>query len=151
MAKAEDIIREQLLKEMDEDSSELLDADANSAQRIIQNYQVRVSRLKWITLTSWLITVLYWVAINYLHVWVKDGHWEFRAFYEVWLIRYPVFWGPKTLALITGVLTYLYFSRSKTLTVLQICVRLTGIEEQLKRIAQDKSSTRDVDGSGQGR
>ena len=41
--------------------------------------------------------------------------------------------------LISALLTYLVYVKSKTLTMLQICARLAGIEEHLKKISQDKS------------
>jgi hypothetical protein len=42
--------------------------------------------------------------------------------------------------LISALLTYLVYVKSKTLTMLQICARLASIEEHLKKISQDKSS-----------
>jgi hypothetical protein len=46
--------------------------------------------------------------------------------------------GTKVLTVISGLLTYLLYSKSKTLTMLQICARLASIEEHLKRISTDK-------------
>ena len=41
--------------------------------------------------------------------------------------------------IISILLTYLVYAKSKTLTMLQICARLASIEEQLKKMSQDKS------------
>jgi len=56
---------------------------------------------------------------------------------EFWLFRFS------DMALIVAIiipilLTYLVYAKSKTLTMLQICARLAGIEEQLKKISQEK-------------
>ena len=138
MAKAEDIIKEQLLKQMDDDSAESLDADKNSTQRIIEICRVRVRRLKLIAATSWLITILYFLAMHTLKdIVLRDGRWAFLTRDELLLISYSDM-GLKTLAVISVLLTYLAYCKSKTLTMLQIYARLAGIEEHLKKISRDK-------------
>ncbi|MHC4745557.1 MAG: hypothetical protein ACYS8Z_26885 [Planctomycetota bacterium] len=137
MAKAEDIIKEQLLKEMEDNSTESVNPGAHSPGRIIENYRVRVRRLKWIAATSWIITFLYWVAMHTLKDVLLRGREAFLTRDEMWLISYSDM-GLKTLVVIAVLLTYLYHSKSKTLTVLQIYTRLAKIEEHLKELSRDK-------------
>ncbi|MBN2593196.1 MAG: hypothetical protein JXA81_06795, partial [Sedimentisphaerales bacterium] len=56
---------------------------------------------------------------------------------EFWLIRYSDL-TMIVVVIISILLTYLVYAKSRTLTLLQICARLAGIEEQLKKISQDK-------------
>jgi len=137
MAKAKDIIKEELLKQMDNDSAQSLDTDTNSAQRIIEKYQVRFRRIKWIAATSWLITVLYFLAMHTLKDIILRDREAFLTRDELLLISYSDM-GLKVLALIAVLLTYLAYCKSKTLTILQIYARLASIEEHLKRMSRDK-------------
>lgn len=137
MAKAKNIIKEELLKQMDEDSAESLEADTNSTRRIIEMGQVRVRRLKWIAATSWLITILYFLAMHTLKDIVLRDREAFLTRDELALISYSDM-GLKVLALIAVLLTYLVYCKSRTLTILQIYARLASIEEHLKRISRDK-------------
>ena len=57
---------------------------------------------------------------------------------EFWLIRFSDMC-LVVVILISVLLTYLVYAKSKTLTMLQICARLAGIEEHLKKMSQDKS------------
>lgn len=148
MANAKDIIKEELLKQMDEDSAESPDADKNPTRRIIEINRTRVRRLKWIAATSWLITILYFLAMHALKDIVLRGREAFLTRDEFELIGYSDM-GLKVLALIAVLLTYLAYCKSKTLTILQIYAKLAAIEEQLKTIARDKSPAQDIDGSAQ--
>ena len=56
---------------------------------------------------------------------------------EFWFVRFSDMVSI-VLVVICVLLTYLVYAKSKTLTMLQICARLTGIEEHLKRISQDE-------------
>lgn len=137
MAKEKDIIKEELLKQMDDDSEESHDADKNSTQRIIEISRVRVRKLKLIAITSWTFTIVYWLAMHTLNDIVLKGREAFLTRDEFHLLSYQDM-GLKTLALITILLTYLYHAKSKTLTVMQIYARLANIEDHLKKISQDK-------------
>ena len=137
MAKENDI-KEELLKQMDKETAELPDADRNSAGKILENYRGQLRRLKWIAAISWLITVLYLLGMHML----KDALLESNLQYfltqdEFLLVSYSDV-GLKVLVVIAALLTYLVYSKSKTLTMVQICSRLANIEEHLKRMSQDK-------------
>ena len=137
MTKANDI-KEELLKQMDEDFAESTDVDKDSARKIVENHRAQVRRLKRITIASWAITVLYLLVMYTL----KDAFLEsdLRSFLtadEFLFIHYADM-GTKALIVISGLLTYLLYHRSKMLTMLQICARLASIEEHLKRMTQDK-------------
>ncbi len=137
MTKEKDI-REELLKQMDKDFSSSTDVDGDSARRIVESHRIQVKRLKRITVVSWLITVLYMLAMHILKDTVLESH--LRSFLtrdEFLFIRYADM-GSKVLIVISVLLTYLLYSKSRMLTIVQICARLAGIEEHMKKMSQDK-------------
>jgi len=151
MEKAKDI-KEELLKQMDGYSVETTDVISNSSRKIIDKHKTRVRRLKWIAAIGWLMTFLYAVGMHNLKVYLLKynlGMHNLKDYLltynqdvltreEFWLIRFSDI-GLIVAIIIPILLTYLVYAQSKTLTMLQICARLTGIEEQLKKISQDKS------------
>ena len=138
MEKVKDI-KEELLKQMDGDSGGATDVSGPSAQKIIEEYKARVRRRKWIAAISWLITLVYVVALYNLKEYVlKNSIEDVLTKNEFWLLRYSEM-TTTVMVIISILLTYLVYAKSKTLTMLLICARLAGIEEQLKKISQDKS------------
>ena len=137
MDKARDI-KEELLRQMDEDSAGSTDVNKDSAQKVIELHRTQVRRLKWIAAISWLVTVLYLLGMYILKDFLLVNYVEGALTRnEVMLIRYSDM-GSKVLIVISVLLTYLSYCRSKTLTLLQISARLAGIEEHLKKISLDK-------------
>ena len=138
MEKAKDI-KEELLKQMDGYAVQTTDTISTSARNIIEKHKTRLRRLKWIAAISWLITLIYAVGMHNLKIYLLKYNTEgVLTSDEFWLFRFS------DMALIVAIiipilLTYLVYAKSKTLTMLQICARLAGIEEQLKKISQDKS------------
>ena len=137
MAK-ENELKEELLKQMDKDSGGAADVSANSAGKIIEKHKTRLRKLKWIAATGWLITIIYAVAMHNLKVFLLDKNIQgVLTSDEFWLIRRS-----DTvlivLVIIALLLTFLHYSTSRTLTILQISTRLANIEEQLKKMSQDK-------------
>jgi hypothetical protein len=138
MDKAKDI-KEELFKQMDGDSAGVTDVSGPSAQKIIEEYKARVRRRKWIAAVSWLITLVYVVALYNLKEYVlKNSIEDVLTKNEFWLLRYSEM-TTTVMVIISILLTYLVYAKSKTLTMLLICARLAGIEEQLKKISQNKS------------
>lgn len=147
MAKEKDI-KEELLKQMDGYSVETTDVISTSARNIIEKHKTRLRRLKWIAAIGWLITFLYAVGMHNLKVYLLKynlgmHHLEdYLSKYnqdvltreEFWLIRFSDMC-LIVVILISILLTYLVYAKSKTLNMLQICARLAGIEEQLKKIS----------------
>jgi preprotein translocase subunit SecG len=134
----ENELKEKLLKQMDKDSTEGNNISGNSAEKIIEKHKTRLKKLKWIAAIGWLITILYAVAMHNLKVSLLDNKIEdvltSNAF---WLIR----WSDTCLVvliIIAVLLTYLFYSTSRTVTILQISARLAKIEEHLKRMTQNK-------------
>ncbi len=137
MAKENDL-KEELLKQMDKDSAEATDVSANSAGNIIEKHKTRLRKLKWITAISWLVTILYAVGMHNLKVFLLKNNLEgFLTSDEFWLIRRSdtVL---MVLIIIAVLLTYLIYSTSRTVTILQISARLANIEEHLKKMSRDK-------------
>jgi hypothetical protein len=138
MDEAKDI-KEELLKQMDSDSAGTTDVSETSARKIIEEHKIRVRRRKWIALISWLIAIVYAVAMHNLKEYLAERNLEaFLTSDELMLLRYSDM-GLAVLILIAILLTYLVYSTSRSTTLLQICARLASIEEHLKKISQDKS------------
>ena len=139
MDKANDI-KEELLKQIEGESTRATEISCKSAHQIIEEYKIRLRRRKWIAAISWLITIIYAVAMHNLIVYLNEHNFEtFLTSDESKLLRYMDM-GSGVLILIAILLTYLAYSTSRSTTLLQICARLAGIEEQLKKISQDKST-----------
>jgi uncharacterized membrane protein YqjE len=131
-------IKKELLKQMDKDSVEATDVSVNSARKIIEKHKAQLIRLKWITAISWLLAILYFVAMHILKDILLDGNiGNFLTEDEFWLISHSDT-GLKVLIIIAVLITYLNYSKSKTLTILQVCARLANIEEYLKKMSQEK-------------
>ncbi|HUS71574.1 MAG TPA: hypothetical protein VMY06_00800 [Sedimentisphaerales bacterium] len=131
-------IKQELLKQMDKDSVEATDTSVNLAGKIIEKHKAQLRRLKWITAISWLVTILYFVAMHILKYILLEGNLgNFLTENERWLVQHSDA-GLKVLIVIAALLTYLIYSKSRTLTILQVCARLANIEEHLKKISQDK-------------
>ncbi len=138
MAK-ENELKKELLKQMDKDSAGAAGVNINSAGKIIEKHKIRLRKLKWIAATGWLITILCALVMHNLKVFVLENNTvggvltsnEFR------LIR----WSDTclmVLIIIAVLLTYLIYSTSRTVTILQISARLANIEEHLKKMSRDK-------------
>jgi hypothetical protein len=131
-------IKEELLKQLDKNSVEVTDVRVHSAREIIEKHKAQLRRLKWSAAISWLITVLYFVAMHILKDILFDGNiGNFLTEDEFWLIRHSDT-GLSVLILIAVLLSYLVYSKSRTLTILQVCSRLANIEEYLKKMSQNK-------------
>jgi hypothetical protein len=137
MAKENDL-KEELLKQMDKDSAEAADVNIVSARKIIEKHKDRLRKLKWIAAAGWLITILYAIAMHNLKVFLlKHNIGGVLTSNEFWLIRRSDTC-LVVLIIIAVLLTYLFYSTSRTITILQISTRLAKIEEQLKKMSQDK-------------
>jgi hypothetical protein len=137
MAK-ENELKEELLKQMDKDSGVAAGVNINSAGKIIEKHKIRLRKLKWIAAIGWLITIIYAVAMHNLKVFLLDKNIEgVLTSNEFWLIRRSDTC-LMCLIIIAVLLTFLLYSTSRTLTILQISARLANIEEQLKEMSQDK-------------
>jgi len=137
MAK-ENELKEELLKQLDKDSAGAAGANINSAGKIIEKHKIRLRKLKWIAAIGWLITILSALVLHNLKVFVLENKIErVLTSDEFWFIRRSdtVL---MVLVIIAVLLTYLFYSTSRTLTILQISARLANIEEQLKKMSQDK-------------
>jgi len=137
MAK-ENELKEELLKQLDKDSTGAAGVNINSAGNIIKKHKTRLRKLKWIAAAGWLITILYAVAMHNLKVFLLDKNIErVLTSDEFWLIRRSDTC-LMVLIIIAVLLTFLLYSTSRTLTILQISARLANIEEQLKKMSRDK-------------
>ena len=130
-------IKEGLLKQVDGDSAGATQVSQISAQKIIEKHKAQLRRRKWIAVIGWLITFVYVVALYNVKNYVLQNEIEdVFTKNEFWLIRYSDL-TMIIVVIISILLTYLVYAKSKTLTMLQICARLASIEEQLKKISEN--------------
>ncbi|MHC4726693.1 MAG: hypothetical protein ACYS17_05635 [Planctomycetota bacterium] len=134
----ENDLKKELLKQMEMDSTKAPEVSVNSARIIIEKHKIRLRKLKWIAAAGWLVTIVYAVAMHNLKVYLlKHNIGGVLTSNEFWLIRRS-----DTclivLIIIAVLLTYLFYSTSRTITILQISARLAKIEEHLKRMSQDQ-------------
>jgi hypothetical protein len=133
----ENDIRQELLKQMDVDSGERSGVNANSARKMIEQHKIQLKRLKWIAAIGWLIALIYAIAMHNLKVYLLKYQIEdILTTNEFWLLRRSDT-GLVVLIIIAVLLTYLVYSKSKMLTMVQICARLASIEEHLKKMSQN--------------
>ena len=136
MDKTKDI-KEELLKQMDGGSVESTQVNETSARKLIDKHKAQLRRRKWIAAASWLITFIYVVTLYNVKIYVLENSIEdVLTENEFWLIRYSDI--TMIIAVIISILlTFLVYVKSRTLTILQICARLTSIEEHLKKISEN--------------
>ena len=136
MDKTKDI-KEELLKQMDGGSVESTQVSQTSAQKLIDKHKAQLRRRKWIAAASWLITFIYVVTLYNVKIYVLENSIEdVLTENEFWLIRYSDV--TMIIAVIISILlTYLVYAKSRTLTLLLICARLASIEEHLKKISEN--------------
>ena len=137
MAREKDI-KEELLRQLDQDSGGSAEADKDAARKIIDDHQAQAGRLKILTIISWAITVFYFFAMHALKDFLLEGHLRSLLTENEFLLISYMDMGTKVLIVISVLVTYLCYCKSRTLTMLQICARLARIEEHLKRMSQDK-------------
>src|SRR4030042_3943320 len=127
MAK-ENNIKEELLKQMDKNSDGSTDANKYSAQKIFDNYKSQLRRMKWITIISWLVAVLYWLGIHCLKDMLSKDPYQYLLTRDEFMLYNYTDMGLWVLIVIAILLTVLMYFKWKTLTMLQISSRLAGIE-----------------------
>ncbi len=137
MAKVNNI-KEELLKQMDTDSTGSASVKKDTAQKVIELHRAQVRRLKWIAVISWLVTVLYSLGMYILRDFLLKNYVEGDLTRNEFMLIGYCDAGLKVLIVISVLLTYLSYRRSRTLTMLQISARLAGIEEHLKGISLGK-------------
>lgn len=128
-------MKEELLKQMDGDSAGASGAKPDSAQRIIEMYGAQVRRLKWMTAVSWLVTILYFLAMHTLKDALLENDLQYFLTRDEFLLMSYSDMGLKVLLVIAVILTVALYLKSRTLTIQQISARLAGIEEQLKKMS----------------
>lgn len=130
-------IKDELLKQL----RPSLDADA--AARILARDAARVKRMKWLTIIAWSFVAVCFVAGGILE-YARRANVLLQE--ELFLMDFMMALA-RILSLFAIVFTISLYVRSRTLTIGQIQVRLAAIEDQLRRIARDKSPAQDIDAS----
>jgi mannose/fructose/N-acetylgalactosamine-specific phosphotransferase system component IIC len=136
MAKEKNI-KDELLKQIEHAP------DTNAAAKILARDTARVKRMKWLTIITWSFVAACFVGGGVLeHAHRAGVVLEEELFLMAFMMALA-----RILSLFAVVFTISLYVRSRTLTIGQIQVRLAAIEEQLRRMAQDKSPRQDIDGS----
>ena len=130
----ENDLKEELLKQMEKDSDKIPEANTKSAQDIIATDLARIKRLKWITICSWLLVVICFIAVTFLEQ-ARNSH-ALIAIEYAWLNSLIMIL--RALLMIAIFLTASLYIRSRTLTLHRIQIRLSNIEMLLKQMAQNK-------------
>ena len=133
MAKENDL-KEELFKQMDKDSDKMPGANIKSPREIIAKDMVRVKRLKWITIFSWLLVFVCFVTGAFLER-ARNSH-SLIDTEQVWLNSLIVIL--QALLLIAVIFTISLYIRWRTLTIHKIQARLANIEMLLQKMSQDK-------------
>lgn len=139
-------IKQELLKQMDTRPA----GDRTGIElmeKIISRDMARIRRLKWITGICWLL-VLVCLAVPGVIELVKCIPGGILGFTPQMIDLLVPDYYVSALAIVTRgllviavILTISLYVRSRTLTMHQLQARLAGIEEQLKKMAQDESAT----------
>ncbi len=130
----ENDIKEKLLKQMEKDSDKIPEADTTSSKEIIAKDLARIKRLKWITICSWLLVAVCFIAAAFLER-AQDSNALLDA-EKIWFNSLIIIL--RALLVIAIFLTTSLYMRSRTLTIHKIQIRLSNIEMLLKQMAQNK-------------
>jgi hypothetical protein len=123
-------LREELLKQMDREASGCLNAPQKAAQAILAKDAARLRRMKHITVLSWLL-----LAVAFLASGVTGALSGFRS--ELWSICSII--GLQALLIAAVALTFVLSVRARTLKMKQIQTALADIQDQLKSMSQDRA------------
>jgi hypothetical protein len=129
-------IGQELLKQMGDTSAETPDCRKIPMMRIIERDAAGVRRLKRIVIIFWLLVIISFIVACTYALNVRGI--ESDLFYMSWLLAGITVITFQAVFLIAVILTISLFVTSRSLTMHQVQARLTGIEEQLKKICQDK-------------
>ena len=130
-------IKKELLRQLEIDTPKT-PKEEYTTEKILKKYKNQLKRLKQYTAISWILTVLYILVIYNLKEFLIFNNFDVYLTRDwFWFMRYSNIVA-EVLVLISILITYLVYYKSKTLTILQICARLANIENYLKEISSDK-------------
>ncbi len=134
MMAAENNIRDELLKQNGEDARKMQEL----REKILARDEARIARLKKLTILIWGLVVLGLAGALIIRPMLPNGgHPDSQAgayaYQYLSRIFIGVMWGLTTIA---AFFTVSFYIRSRSLTMRQIQARLTGIEEQLRRLSE---------------
>ena len=128
MAK-ENNIREELLGQMEKNTGGASYVGPKLAHEIIAKDMARVARLKSVTVFSWLLVIASFIVVGIIAA-VSRSHNEWWIPGAIIVVQ--------ALLLIAVSLTISLYARSRTLNLRQIQATLSDIQEQLKKMSQNK-------------
>ena len=124
-------IKDELLKQIEHTP------DINVAAKILARDTARVKRMKWLTIITWSFVAVCFVAGGVL----EHAQRANVLLEEEFILMDFLMALARILSLFAVVFTISLYVRSRTLTIGQIQVRLAAIEQILKEIAEDRSSS----------
>jgi len=126
---AKENMREALLQQMNKSSNMTCGSNEKSVQQVIAKDTASVKRAKKVTMFTWSLLLIYLLVVAVIEV----VPWSHPDWFTPAAIL--VFQALIMIAVICSVSLYI---RSRTLTLHKIQARLANIEEQLKKMSQDK-------------
>jgi len=128
MAK-ESNIKQELLKQMNKNNEKKNQTGKHSMRQILMKNEARVKRMKKITTFAWALLVAWLLAAAVIGI-IPGGHNDWWAAAAIMIFQ--------PLLLIAVIFSISLYVRSRTLNMSKIQASLTNIEEQLKKLSQDK-------------
>ena len=122
-------LKEELLKQMDQNHGAPPSGDQNSIQGIIAKDTARLRRLKCAAVVSWFLLAASFVATG-----IIGAIGGFRK--ELWIVIPMI--GVQALLIIAVSLTFVLFTSARTLRMKQIQATLSDIQEQLIKLSAGK-------------
>lgn len=131
-------IKAELLRQLEADLPKTAKKKEYTPEDIILKNKHQLRRLKRIAIISWIVTILYvLVMYNLKQYFLRNNFESLLTRDEFWFMHYSDI-ATEVLVIISALITYLVYYKSKTLTMLQVCARLENIENYLKKISTEK-------------
>ena len=133
MAKENDI-KNELLGQVAGGSEGKREKDRELAQKIIEKEKARIRRTKWETVIAWALVVTCFIIGAVVERLRMEQYFDETEL--IWSHCLPMIL--RALLLIAVILTVLLYTRSRSLTIRQIQVRLADIEALVRKMAEDR-------------
>jgi quinol-cytochrome oxidoreductase complex cytochrome b subunit len=125
----ENELKEELIRQMKENSNKIPKVDKNSVQQILKKEEIRVRSTRKLTVFAWLLFIISLIAAGII---------EAVSGPPPNLLPPTAAFVTLCLLIVAVIFTVSLYVRSRILTMHQIQSRLSNIEEQLKKMSQDK-------------
>ena len=121
-------------------SNDIYNSETKIFQDVIMKHEYRVRRMKWATIISWLLVVVSYIVTTILQLVIPQSEFQdstgpFRDSTGPWSTLYMIVFIILMVSIIVSIyLTVSFYVRYKSSTMNIIQMRLSNIEESLRRI-----------------